>query len=203
MSERFDRTINPDDPIIEEVRGGNVDAFEKLIDKYQGRVFMTVRAHVPSSAVDDVAQDVFVRAYRALPSFAGRSPFEHWLVGIATRACFDYWRTQRRIPESPAGSVTSEQREWMEQILAAESHSRYDELTKREEAVELLQAAMGFLTAAERSVLTLVHIEGRSVREAADRLGFSLVNTKVRLFRARRKLRQAIDNLLGAKVTPS
>ena len=203
MSKQLDQASSPDEAIIEAVRSGNVDAFEELVEKYEGRVFMIVRAHVPSSAADDVAQDVFVRAYRALASFAGKSPFEHWLAGIATRTCFDYWRKQYRIPEYPASSVTPEQKEWMEQILATESRRRYDELTKREEAVELLQTAMRSLTAAERSVLTLVHIEGHSVREAANRLGFSVVNIKVRLYRARRKLRQAMENLLVSKVIPS
>jgi len=199
MSKRFDPSSDPDARVIEDIRSGNVEAFAQLVDRYEGRVFMIARAHVPSSAVDDVAQDAFVRAYRSLPSYAGRSPFEHWLAGIATRTCFDYWRKQYRRPEQTAHSTTPEQQDWMEQLLAAESRSRYDELAKREEAVELLQTALSSLTAAERSVLTLVHIEGHSVREAAVRLGFSLVNVKVRLHRARRKLRQAVEGLLDSR----
>jgi len=199
MSTRLDESSRPDQEVIDDIRDGNVEAFETLVNKYEGRVFMIVRAHVPSSAVDDVAQDVFVRAYRALASFAGKSPFEHWLSGIATRTCFDYWRKQYRIPEHAASAVTPEQQDWMDQLLATESRTRYAELARREEAVELLQTALRALPAADRSVLTVVHIEGHSVREAADLLGFSLVNVKVRLHRARRKLRQAIEEMLVSK----
>ena len=202
MSTWSDQASRPDDRVIEEVRSGNVDAFAELVNKYESRVFMIVRAHVPISAVEDVAQDVFVRAYRALSSFVGKSPFEHWLSGIATRTCFDYWRKTYRSREHSVSSVTPEQSDWMEQILATESRSRYDELTRREEAVELLQTALGSLPAADRTVLTLVHIEKHSVREAADLLGFSLVNVKVRLHRARRKLRLAVEEMLASKGVP-
>lgn len=196
---RSDQASGSDEQVIEEVRNGNVDAFATLVDKYEGRVFMIVRAHIPNDAVEDVAQDVFVRAYQALASFAGKSPFEHWLAGIATRTCYDYWRKKYRNREHLASSSTPEQTEWMEQVLATESRSRYDELTRREEAVELLQRALGSLPAADRSVLTLVHIQGHSVREAAALLGFSVINVKVRLHRARRKLRQSVEELLVSR----
>ena len=199
MSKRFDQTAIPDAQVIAEVRNGDVDAFATLVDKYEGRVVMIVRAHIPSSAAEEVAQDVFVRAYQSLNSFAGKSPFEHWLAGIATRTCFDYWRKKYRLREYAASSATPEQQDWMEQLLATESRSRHDELIRKEEAVDLLQTALGSLSAADRSVLTLVHIEGHSIREAAELLGFSQINVKVRLHRARRKLRLAVEELLVSR----
>ena len=77
----------------------------------------------------------------------------------------------------------------MDHVLAAESDDQFREQARRQEAAELLQWALGQLSAENRLVLTLVHLDGNSVREAAQLLGWSVVNVKVRAHRARRMLR--------------
>src|ERR1051326_3143667 len=81
-----------------------------------------------------------------------------------------------------------EHQAWMDHVLAAESDDQFREQTRQQEA-ELLQWALGHLSAENRLVLTLVHLDGYSIREAANLLGWTVVNVKVRAYRARQMLR--------------
>ena len=199
MSELLDPLSDPDERVLDKIRSGDIEAFESLVEKYKRQVFMIVAGHIPNTDVEEVAHEAFLRAFKSLASFAGKSPFQHWLLKITTRTCCDYWRKHYRSLEQPVSSMTPEQQEWTERVLAADSSSRHDDATRKEAARELLQRAMSGLSPEERSVLTLVHLEGQSVREAADRLGYSLINTKVRLHRARKKLRKAVESILEAE----
>ncbi len=175
--------------IIHQVLHGEIDRFAELIARYQQHVARIVNRHVPPDRVAEVAHDVFVRAYGSLSRFSGHVPFEHWLSSIAVRSCYEFWRAIRR-EELPVSALTTEPQQWMERVLAAESDDRFREQARRREATELLQWALGHLSAENRLVLTLVYLEGYSVREAAGLLGWSVVNVKVRAYRARQALRK-------------
>ena len=181
--------VSDDLEIIHRVLCGEIDCFAELIDRYREHVARIVTKHVPRDRVPEVAHDVFVRAYSGLPGFSGQVPFEHWLSSIAVRTCYHFWRTIRR-EELPVSALTEDHQQWMEQVLAAESDDRFREQARRREAVELLQWALGHLSAENRLVLTLVHLDGYSAREAASLLGWSVAKVKVRAHRARRALRK-------------
>jgi RNA polymerase sigma-70 factor (ECF subfamily) len=183
--------VSDDLEIIRRVLHGEIDSFAELIARYQQHVAKITNRHVPSDRVAEVAHDVFVRAYTNLSSFSGRTPFEHWLSGIAVRTCYDFWRARRR-EELPVSSLAMEHQAWMDHVLAAESDDQFREQAERQEAAELLQWAMSHLSAENRLVLTLVHLDGYSVREAADLLEWSVVNVKVRAYRARQMLRAVL-----------
>jgi RNA polymerase sigma-70 factor (ECF subfamily) len=183
--------VSDDFEIIRRVLHGEIDRFAELIARYQQHVTRITNRHVPSDRVAEVAHDVFVRAYTSLSSFSGQTPFEHWLSGIAVRTCYDFWRARRR-EELPVSAMTLEHQAWMDHVLAAESDEQFREQARRQEAAELLQWALGFLSAENRLVLTLVHLDGYSVRDAADLLGWSVVNVKVRAHRARHMLRKLL-----------
>ncbi|HEX9742790.1 MAG TPA: RNA polymerase sigma factor [Nitrospiraceae bacterium] len=174
--------------VIEEVLRGQIDRFAELIARHQQHVARIVNRHVPSDCVAEVAHDVFVRAYTGLSNFSRQTPFEHWLSGIAVRTCYDFWRAKRR-EELPVSALTAEHQVWMDHVLAAESEDQFREQAGRREATELLEWALGRLSAENRLVLTLVYLDGYSVREAARVLGWSVVNVKVRAHRARHSLR--------------
>lgn len=174
--------------VIEEVLRGQIDRFAELIARHQQHVARIVSRHVPSDCVAEVAHDVFVRAYTGLSNFSRQTPFEHWLSGIAVRTCYDFWRAKRR-EELPVSALTAEHQVWMDHVLAAESEDQFREQAGRREATELLEWALGRLSAENRLVLTLVYLDGYSVREAARVLGWSVVNVKVRAHRARHSLR--------------
>lgn len=175
--------------IVERVLQGEADRFEELVARYQQHVAKIVNRHVPPDRVEEVAHDVFVRAYMGLAGYSTEAPFDHWLSGIAVRACYDFWRAAKR-DATPVSALAEDHDAWIERVLAADSEAQFQEEVGRREARDVLQWALGRLSPENRLVLTLVHLEGHSVREAAKLLGWSVVNVKVRAYRARQALRQ-------------
>ena len=107
---------------------------------------------------------------------------------LAVRTCYDFWRARRRA-DIPVSTLTADQAGWLDRALAGESDARFHAQTDQRESQEVLDWALAQLSPENRLVLTLVHLESRPVREAADLLGWSMVNVKVRCHRARQKLR--------------
>lgn len=92
-------------------------------------------------------------------------------------------------------ALTSEHQQWMDQVLAAQSETQFVVQARRRDAVEVLEWALAQLSPENRAVLTLVHLDGYSVREAAQLLGWSAINVKVRAHRARHALRKILMNM--------
>ena len=188
-----------DAEIIRRVVAGEVDLFEELLLRYQEHVGRIVAGHVPREMVEEVAHEVFVRAYTSLPTYSFRTPFSHWLSTIAVRSCYDVWRSvsaRKEVSLSGPSEAVEEQQEWTEHLLAAESKDRFDTMVRQRDATNLLQRALAQLSPENRMVVDLVHLEGHSVREAAELLGWTVVNVKVRAHRARQQLRKILDTLL-------
>jgi RNA polymerase sigma-70 factor, ECF subfamily len=186
----------PDDgELLQHIRRGEIDRYADLISRYQRHVIRIVSRRVPEDRTEEIAHDVFVRAYVGLAQFSGSVSFEHWLAGIAVRTCYDFWRGRKR-EELPVSALTNDHHRWIEQTLAAQSEEQFHNQVRRREATEVLEWALGQLSPENRAVLTLVHLDGQSVREAAQLLGWSVVNVKVRAHRARQMLRTL---LLGRK----
>lgn len=185
-----------DATLISAVVGGRRDAFSQLLDRYKRYVFTIVSGLVPREVVEDLAHDTFVEAYRSLGRFDGRIPFRKWLAGIATHRCYDYWRQQYRSREVPVSALSDDHRHWLEEVLAAPAHDFHTQAVQRQEARDVLQWALTGLSAEDRMVLSLVHLEGYSVKEASELLGWSVISVKVRAHRVRSKLRKRISALL-------
>jgi RNA polymerase sigma-70 factor, ECF subfamily len=183
--------------LLERIRGGEIDRFAELIERHQRHVIRIVSRRVPADHVEEIAHDVFVRAYVGLVQFSSSVPLDHWLAGIAVRTCYDFWR-DRAHEQVPVSALTHEYQQWMEQMLAARSGEAFEIQTRRQEAAEVLEWALGQLSAEQRAVLTLVHLEGRSIGEAADLLGLSRVTVKVRAYRARQALRNVLAKSHGS-----
>lgn len=182
--------MSDDAETIDRVLHGDIDRFADLIARHRRHVLKIVQGHVPADRVEEVAHDVFIRAYRSLPQYSGPAPFEHWLSRLAVRTCYDFWRVNHRT-DVPVSALTEDQAGWLDRALATESDAQFREETDRRESLEVLAWALAKLSPEHRLVLTLVFLEGRTVREAADLLGWSVVNVKVRCYRARKALRTA------------
>jgi RNA polymerase sigma-70 factor (ECF subfamily) len=186
-----------DAEIVRQVLDGNVNAFEALLRRYELLVLKIVKKHVPRSEVEETAQNVFVRAYQSLPTFQGRSDFSQWLSSIAVRTCYDYWRKAYRSHEIAMASLTEKHRDWLEQVISEGSEHAVHEQGSQKEARELLDWALGKLSAEDRMVLEMVYLEELSVKETADLLGWSVANVKVRSFRSRKKLEKLLRGVTG------
>lgn len=183
--------------VLSQIRAGDVDAYARLITKYQGRVAGIVSGHAPRERVTELTHEVFVRAYRSLSGYRGASPFGHWLAKVAVRTCHDFWRAEYRRRERPESELSDECRAFVEEAAALETSEAAEETASRREAAELLAWAMDRLSPTDRMVVTLTHLEERPVAEAAELLGISVPNVKVRAFRARKKLRALLDDVIG------
>lgn len=184
----------PDDAsVINNTLRGNINSFEILIDRYQDHVSRIVRNHVPRDEAPEVAHDTFVRAYQSLGGFKGTGPFKHWLAKIAIRCCHDFWRGYYQHRENLADPLPDECRDWVDHCL---SDQGAEQEAARVEARDLLEWALGQLSASERTVLTLTHLNEYSAAEAAELLDWSVIRIKVQAHRARKKLRKILAEIL-------
>ncbi len=182
--------------IVRKVKEGDVNAFEHLLKRYEEHVLKIVKRHIPYNQIEEIAQDVFVRAYQSLSSFKKRSSFKHWISTIALRCCYDYWRKEYRSRELPMSSLNEKHRNWVEQIISDESYISFHEQGPQKEAKEVLYWALSQLSAEDRMVLELIYLEGLSGKEVADLLGRSIANVKIRSFRSRKKIQKLIVGLI-------
>jgi len=190
--------ISTDAEIARRIVAGDVNAFEEILKKYQRHVLNIIKKHVPYGYVEDVAQEVFIRVFQSLhrATFEGQNRFEGWISTIAIRTCCDFWRKRYRSRELSMGSLTERQQAWLEGALSEASAQSFRQKGLEEEAREILDWALEKLSAGDRMVVELVHLEGYSAREAGRLLGWSTVNVKVRSFRSRKKLRRLLEEAL-------
>lgn len=188
-----------DDDVVRRVLSGDVNAYEALLVKYTPHVGRVVGRHVPFDQAEEVAHDVFVRAYGSLGSFTLGRSFRAWLTTVAVRTCYDFWRREMRCKETPVSSLVPggdlPSAEWMDAVLSADSHRRFHADETRKTAEEVLSFALGALSARERMIMELYYLEGYSTREVALFLNMSMANVKINAFRSRRKLRLVLEKI--------
>jgi RNA polymerase sigma-70 factor (ECF subfamily) len=177
-----------DAEVVYQVVSGDVNAFERLLKRYEAHVLRIVKKHIPFDKVEEVAQDVFIRIYQSLPNFKRDDSFKQWLSTITVRTCYDFWRKHYRYREIPISSLSEKHQVWLEEAMATRSSQSFDDIASQKEAREILDWALDRLSPEDRMVLELVYLEGSSVKEAANLLGWSTAKVKVRSFRSRKKL---------------
>jgi RNA polymerase sigma-70 factor (ECF subfamily) len=190
-----DSYSSADAEIVHQVVSGDVNAFERLLKRYEAHVVRIVKKHIPFDKVEEVAQDVFVRTYQSLPNFRRDDSFKKWLSTITIRTCYDFWRRHYRYREIPVSSLSEKHQVWLEEATATRSSQSFDEGDSQREAREILDWALDRLSPENRMVLELVYLEGYSVKEAANLLGWSAAKVKVRSFRSRKKLHKLIKEM--------
>jgi RNA polymerase sigma-70 factor (ECF subfamily) len=186
-----------DGEVIDRILGGDADAFECLMDRYGEHVARIAGRRVPWGDAEEVAQDIFIRAYMSLSSYAGKGDFKWWLSKIAERACHDFWRQRYKSREKPVSALDEDQARWLARATFERSARAHADGSASRDARELLAWALGRLSSEDRAVLELVSIEERPVAEAAELLGWSVVNVKVRAYRSRKKLRAILERLMA------
>jgi RNA polymerase sigma-70 factor, ECF subfamily len=185
-----------DSEIVRQVLEGNVNSFESLMLRYKDLVLRIVKKHVPFSEIEEMAQETFIRAYRSLSGFKSKGDFKQWLASIAVRTCYDYWRKVYRNKEITMSSLTERHQKWLEEVISDQPEAPFHEDDVHKEATELLEWAMEKLAPEDRMVLELIYLEGLSGKEAADLLGWSVANIKVRAFRSRNKLKKLLKETI-------
>jgi len=168
-----------DEHLIQSTLAGDDEAFAELVRRHKRKVFgIAARFARNDHELDDICQEIFVKAYQKLKGFRGESPFEHWVSRIAVHACYDFLRRTRHDRENIS--------------LDGIEIGTLDNVSARD-AAEILQWAMVRLSAEERLVIALLELEEKSVRETAELTGWSESNVKVRAFRARQALKKILE----------
>lgn len=178
--------------IIRQVVEGRVELFERLIQRHQPKVFATARKYARrESEVEDIVQEIFIKAFQNLGKYRGEAPFQHWLMRIAVRICYDFLRRHQRNREANFSEITEKDADFLDRYV---SDSLPDNL--RADAVRtLVHDVLERLPAPLRMVITLQAVEGKSVQEIADLTGWSVPNVKVRAHRARKEMRKLLDKI--------
>lgn len=182
----------PDANLVQATLAGDHAAFESIVRRHQSRMFALARRHLPEpSEAADVVQEIFLKAFRNLASWRGDAPFEHWLLRVATRVCYDHLRSSRRQREQPISQLSEDESAWLERNARSEEPDCHDS----EAARSLVAKAFSHLSPSARLVLTLLEIEDRTVKEIASLTGWSVPLVKVRAFRARAEMRRVLSRM--------
>jgi RNA polymerase sigma-70 factor, ECF subfamily len=185
-----------DAALIAAVLEGDTASFEPLVVKYSPRVFATARRYARrESEVEDIVQEVWSKSFQKLATFRGSAPFEHWLMRLTVRTCYDFLRQHQRNRESAFSELSEPEQDWLERFMAAPKTVSEDALAARELVHRLLQ----MLSPAARLVITLLEIEERSVKDIAKLTGWSVPLVKVRAFRARAEMRKCLARITTEK----
>jgi RNA polymerase sigma-70 factor (ECF subfamily) len=176
-----------DAELVERSRDGDLSAFNQIVQRYQSQVYnLAARILGDRAGAEDIAQETFVSAYKALARFRGGS-LRAWLLRISSNLCYDQLRSAKRrseqsldeAMESPGFAVPSREPSPEQQALSGELR-------------DYIQGAILGLPFDQRNTLALVDVQGLSYEEAAEAMNISLGTVKSRLSRARAAVRDAL-----------
>ena len=186
-----------DEQLVERVQRGDKNAFNLLVKKYQHKVVNLVARYVNNPGdVPDVAQEAFIKAYRALPTFRGESAFYTWLYRIAVNTAKNYLTSQGRRP--PSSDVEADEAEYYGGGEALQEVATPENLALTDEIKRTVFAAIEALPEDLRTAITLREMEGLSYEEIAEIMDCPVGTVRSRIFRAReaidKKLQPLIEN---------
>lgn len=185
--------------LVERCRSGDVTAFEPLVEKYRQRVYrLAYNVLRDAEEASDVAQEAFIRAYQALPSFRGQSAFYTWLFRITINVASDRAR-QRAARGRAFGTERVEEEDW-DRTLVDRGEAPDDSAARAEERRRIVRA-LESLPEHHRAIIMLSDLEGLSYREIAEVLGIPMGTVMSRLHNARRRLRAALGPMLALLLT--
>jgi len=176
-----------DRELVRRAQHEDKEAFEELIRRHQHRVFAVAGGIIRRREdVEDIAQQVFVKAYFSLKRFDQRAAFTTWLYKITVNECWDMLRKRKVRPLVYEADLSEEQARQV--ISSAEKSKDQPDISDRLEARQRLERLLDGLDERDRLMLILKEVEGFSIEEIAEVLDLNANTVKVRLFRARRRV---------------
>jgi len=187
--------------LARQAQGGDESAFAEIVRRYSPRVFSVAsRFFRQRSLVEEAAQEVFLKAFTQLGSFEGRGSMEGWLTRIATNTCLNMVRGAKRRPEFTVSDLTDDEQSWLDHQSAGNEGAQ-PSVENSVVATDLADRLLAVLSPEDQQALLMIDGEDASIKEVAEATGWSESKVKVRAFRARRKVREAMEKLLGRRVT--
>jgi len=180
-----------DQLLVERVQRGDKSAFDTLVLKYQLKIIKLISRYIRDhSEVQDVAQEAFIKAYRALPRFRGDSAFYTWLYRIAINTAKSHLVARGR--RMPSVDIEAQEAEQFEGAEGLKEYATPEQIALKEEVESTIFSAVDQLPDDLRTAITLREIEGLSYEEIAEAMACPVGTVRSRIFRAR----EAIDKKL-------
>lgn len=188
-----------DQALVERVQRGDKAAFELLVIKYQRKVIRLISRLIRDPAeVEDVAQDAFIKAYRALPQFRGESAFYTWLYRIAVNTAKNHLATQsRRAPTST--EADAEEAETFGDASQLREMNTPESALMTKQIAQTVNAAVAMLPEELRTAITLREIEGCSYEEIGEIMQCPIGTVRSRIFRAREAIAEKLKPMLETR----
>jgi RNA polymerase sigma-70 factor (ECF subfamily) len=187
-----------DGTYVARARGGDSDAFRALVERHSRSVFrLAFRMTGNEQDAEDVVQESMLRAYKQLSKFDDRASFGTWLYRIASNCSLDLVRSRKRRTQNQVLAPEGEAEAENPVLTVAEPGPNPERMTLSGEVRERLTAAMGELSATERSAFVLRHFEGMCMEEVSRVLGCQPGAAKHSVFRAVQKLRRALEPVVS------
>jgi RNA polymerase sigma-70 factor (ECF subfamily) len=185
-----------DQQLVERVQRGDKRAFELLVAKYQRKIFRLLSRLIRDPAeIEDVAQEAFIKAYRALPNFRGESAFYTWLYRIAINTAKNHLVAQgRRAPTSTDAEI--EDAESFESAETLRSEDTPERLLLSRQVAEAVNRAIDRLPEDLRTAIVLRELEGLSYEEIATSMNCPIGTVRSRIFRAREAVANELRPIL-------
>ncbi len=178
----IDGLADPDLDHILAAQKGDLGAFDAIVLAHQSVIAAILHRFSKNQAdLEDLVQDTFVKAWRALPDWKPNKPFIHWLKTIAVRTGLENARKRKRSPLATAVDLN----EASHLISDSENEDTRD-------ALDEAQTLLAQLPAEDQTILTLIHLNGMTMDEIGAQFGWSRANAKIKAFRARQRLRKLL-----------
>jgi RNA polymerase sigma factor (sigma-70 family) len=183
-----------DTEIISQVLSGNQAAYAALVDRYQNYVFtLTLRMIKSREDAEEVAQDVFIKAYKYLADFKGASKFSTWLYTIVNNTCITFLRKKKLEVYTLDNEAVFEKANNIESGVWANA-------VEHKSKQQMVNQAIALLNTDDANIITLFYKAEQSLEEAAQILGIEINTAKVRLHRARTRLKEKMEQHFAEEV---
>jgi len=178
--------------ILRRIERGDEVAARDLLHRFHPFVLKIVRAHLPRRiSEEDLIQMIFIKVFHKLNQYAGRMPLEHWISRIAVNTCFNALKAEKIRPEWRLSDFSEQIATGIEKLAATEVNTATND--DFDLAKKLVTGLIAQLSPEDRLVITLLHLEEKTVEEIHALTGWSRSVIKVRAFRARAKMKKMLN----------
>ena len=182
---------------VARVLDGDIEVFAVLVRRHQDYLFRLLSRHLPVSEVGEAAQETLLDAFEKLSNLREPERFRSWLSAIALRRGADFWRVNARRRERLVDFSSPEELALLGDLLSDESVLSFEAMATRREAGKLVEILFDGLAPEDRLALELFYCEEYTLNEIGKMLDWGESKVKVRLHRARKKMAQKAEGILG------
>jgi RNA polymerase sigma-70 factor (ECF subfamily) len=192
---------NDDRTLVQRSLADDQEAFAELVKRHSRRVFRIIQRFFPHThMIEDITQEVYLKAYTSLKTYRHESPFENWLSAIALHECYRQLKKQRKQQDTIQAAFDAGECEMLECYCLSPRLIQSTNPEQKAELRDLAEKVLLQLSPKEHMILILLEVEELSVEEVARLLGVSAITVKVRAFRARRHAQKILRELSGKTI---